>query len=112
LLEQLRNELKDFRERGIDAAAEKMLQRFKDRFCDVSLFVKELKERFSRWFTERVILTSRFSASQTRVAFPVEALFSAGNCTRHGSIVLSGLTLTPKAPPSSKAPPGIPKKST
>ncbi|MFT6863990.1 MAG: hypothetical protein ACJAVK_002552, partial [Akkermansiaceae bacterium] len=32
------------------AAAEKMLQRFKDRFCDVSLFVKELKERFSRWF--------------------------------------------------------------
>jgi hypothetical protein len=27
---------------------------------------------------------------------------------KHGS----GLTLTPKAPPSSKAPPGIPKKST
>ena len=52
-LQQLRNELKSFRERGIDAAAEKMLQRFKDRFCDVSLFVKELKERFSRWFNKQ-----------------------------------------------------------
>ena len=28
----------------------KVLPRFKDRFCDVSLFVKELKERFSHWF--------------------------------------------------------------
>ena len=48
-LQQLRNELKSFRERGMDEAAEKVLQRFKDRFCDVSPFVKELKERFSRW---------------------------------------------------------------
>ena len=29
-----------------------VFQRFKDRFCDVSLFVKELKERFSRWFSK------------------------------------------------------------
>jgi hypothetical protein len=29
------------------------LQRFKDRFCDVSLFTKELKERFSRWFNKQ-----------------------------------------------------------
>ena len=52
-LQQLRNELKSFRERGIDEAAEKLLRRFKDRFCDVSLFVKELKERFSRWFNKQ-----------------------------------------------------------
>lgn len=52
-LKQLRNELKSFRERGMEAEAEKLLQRFKDRFCDVSLFVKELKERFSRWFNKQ-----------------------------------------------------------
>ncbi len=52
-LQQLRNELKSFRERGMNEAAEKVLQRFKDRFCDVSLFVKELKERFSRWFNKQ-----------------------------------------------------------
>ena len=52
-LQQLRNELRSFRERGMNEAAEKVLQRFKDRFCDVSLFVKELKERFSRWFNKQ-----------------------------------------------------------
>lgn len=52
-LQQLRNELRSFRERGMDEAAENILQRFKDRFCDVSLFVKELKERFSRWFNKQ-----------------------------------------------------------
>jgi len=51
-LKQLRNELMSFRERGMDEEVEKLLQRFKDRFCDVSLFVKELKERFSRWFNK------------------------------------------------------------
>lgn len=47
-LKQLSNELKSFRERGMDVEATKLLERFKKRFCDVSLFVKELKERFSR----------------------------------------------------------------
>jgi len=52
-LQQLRNELRGFRERGMEEAANAVLQRFKDRFCDVSLFVKELKERFSRWFNKQ-----------------------------------------------------------
>ena len=52
-LQQLRNELRSFRERGMEDACETLLQRFKDRFCDVSLFVKELKERFSRWFNKQ-----------------------------------------------------------
>ncbi|MEN8681305.1 MAG: chemotaxis protein CheW, partial [Akkermansiaceae bacterium] len=52
-LKLLRNELKSLRERGMDEEAAKILQRFKDRFCDVSLFTKELKERFSRWFNKQ-----------------------------------------------------------
>ena len=52
-LKQLRNELKSFRERGMEEEVEKILDRFKRRFCDVSLFVKELKERFSRWFNKQ-----------------------------------------------------------
>lgn len=50
---QLRRELADFRERGIPDAAEILLQKFRDRFCNLSLFVKELKERFSRWFNKK-----------------------------------------------------------
>ncbi len=52
-LKQLRNELKSLRERGMEEEVAKVLQRFKDRFCDVSLFTKELKERFSRWFNKQ-----------------------------------------------------------
>ncbi|MDB2673547.1 hypothetical protein N9Y81_01195 [Akkermansiaceae bacterium] len=52
-LKQLRNELRSFRERGMEDEVAKILQRFKDRFCDVSLFTKELKERFSRWFNKQ-----------------------------------------------------------
>ena len=52
-LKQLRNELESFRARGMEDEVQKVLQRFKDRFCDVSLFVKELKERFSRWFNKQ-----------------------------------------------------------
>ena len=44
-LKQLRNELNSLRERLLDEAREALLQRFKDRFCDVSLFVKELKKQ-------------------------------------------------------------------
>ena len=52
-LKQLGNELKSFRDRGMEDEARKLLDRFKGRFCDVSLFVKELKERFSRWFNKQ-----------------------------------------------------------
>ena len=52
-LKQLRHEIETFRERGMEAAVEALLEKFKRRFCDVSLFVKELKERFSRWYNKQ-----------------------------------------------------------
>ena len=52
-LEQLRREIAVFREQGNERAVGELLDRFKKRFCDISLFVKELKERFSRWFNKQ-----------------------------------------------------------
>ena len=52
-LEQLQREILTFREKGNERAIEELLDRFKKRFCDISLFVKELKERFSRWFNKQ-----------------------------------------------------------
>ncbi|MCF7787541.1 MAG: transposase [Prosthecobacter sp.] len=49
----LRDELADFRARGMAVLAEQKLEALKKRFCDLSLFVKEIKERFSRWFNKR-----------------------------------------------------------
>jgi putative transposase len=45
-------ELARVREAGRDAEAEAILETFRRRFCDLSIFVKELKERFSRWFNK------------------------------------------------------------
>ena len=52
-VEQLKRELGDMRARGLDAAAEKVLFHYKRRFCDLSLYVKEVKERFSRWYNKK-----------------------------------------------------------
>jgi REP element-mobilizing transposase RayT len=52
-LEQLQREIATFREQGNERAVGELLERFKKRFCDISLFVKELKERFSRWFNKQ-----------------------------------------------------------
>jgi putative transposase len=49
----LRDELSDLRTRGMAALAEQKLAAVKKRFCNLSLFVKEVKERFSRWFNKR-----------------------------------------------------------
>jgi putative transposase len=49
----LRDELSDLRSRGLTALAEQRLAALKKRFCNLSLFVKEVKERFSRWFNKR-----------------------------------------------------------
>lgn len=49
----LRDELKDLRTRGLTALADRRIESLKKRFCDLSLFVKEVKERFSRWFNKR-----------------------------------------------------------
>jgi putative transposase len=49
----LRDELADLRQRGLETQAQQKLEAIKRRFCDLSLFVKEVKERFSRWFNKR-----------------------------------------------------------
>jgi putative transposase len=49
----LRDELSDLRARGLVALAEQRIEAMKRRFCNLSLFVKEVKERFSRWFNKR-----------------------------------------------------------
>ncbi|MBB5034404.1 hypothetical protein [Prosthecobacter vanneervenii] len=48
----LRDELTELRQRGMGILAEQKLEALKKRFCDLSLFVKEIKERFSRWFNK------------------------------------------------------------
>lgn len=49
----LRDELSDLRQRGMASLAQQKLEAIQRRFCDLSLFVKEVKERFSRWFNKR-----------------------------------------------------------
>ena len=49
----LRDELADLRKRGLEVMVQQKLEAIKRRFCDLSLFVKEIKERFSRWFNKR-----------------------------------------------------------
>jgi putative transposase len=50
---QFRNEITQLRDRQEEDAAQALLERFQQRFCDLSLFVKELKERFSRWYNKQ-----------------------------------------------------------
>jgi putative transposase len=50
---QLERELREFRGQGNERAAGELIERFMKRFCDVSVFMKELKERFSRWFNKQ-----------------------------------------------------------
>ena len=49
----LRDEIADLRKRGLEVLVQQKLEAIKKRFCDLSLFVKEVKERFSRWFNKR-----------------------------------------------------------
>ena len=51
-LNGLRYELSDLRSKGMNEAADELLERFRNRLCDLPHFVKELKERFSRWFNK------------------------------------------------------------
>ena len=45
-------ELARVRDAGRGEEAEAILETFRKRFCDLSCFVKELKERFSRWYNK------------------------------------------------------------
>ncbi len=49
-LEHLRAELESYRKQGNTEALDQVLGRFRNRLCDVSSFMKELKERFGKWF--------------------------------------------------------------
>ena len=50
---QLESEILELREHGREDHVQKVLERYKGRLCNLSAFVKEVKERFSRWFNKR-----------------------------------------------------------
>jgi REP element-mobilizing transposase RayT len=51
-LAALRAELADLRRRDMAKEADELVAGYLRRFCNLPLFVKELKERFSRWYNE------------------------------------------------------------
>ncbi len=52
-MQALRAQLAADREVGDEKAAQERLERFTKRLCDVSVFMKEVKERFSKWYNRR-----------------------------------------------------------
>ena len=52
-LTQLQAELKVMTEKGMDDLYDQTIQSYLERFCNLGRFMKELKERFSRWFNKR-----------------------------------------------------------
>ncbi|MCB1228445.1 MAG: transposase [Verrucomicrobiales bacterium] len=52
-IEQLEAEIREWRRLGMESMVEKKLESFRSRMCDLSRFVKEVKERFSRWYNKR-----------------------------------------------------------
>jgi len=52
-LKQLKAELEVMKEKGLDELYEKTISGYLERLCSLKHFMKELKERFSRWFNKR-----------------------------------------------------------
>ncbi len=52
-IDQLRTEITLLRQQGLESLVQAKLEAIKRRFCDLSIYVKEVKERFSRWFNKR-----------------------------------------------------------
>ena len=52
-LSNLRAEIESMRALGLETEIEALLDQFRDRFCDLSIYMKEVKERFSRWFNKK-----------------------------------------------------------
>ena len=52
-MSQLRDDLAEFRRLGLEDQAQARLNAFKRRFCDLSIWCKEIKERFGRWYNKR-----------------------------------------------------------
>ena len=51
-IDQLKGEITGLRKKGHEKEVQKLLEKFRARFCDVSVFMKELKERFTRWYNK------------------------------------------------------------
>ncbi|MCX6856765.1 MAG: transposase [Verrucomicrobia bacterium] len=49
----LRAELADLRKMGLESLVQTKLAGIKKRFCDLATYMKEVKNRFSRWFNKR-----------------------------------------------------------
>jgi REP element-mobilizing transposase RayT len=52
-VEALRAQIVEWRRVGMESMVQLKLKAIKERFCDLSKYVKEVKERFSRWFNKR-----------------------------------------------------------
>ena len=52
-MHDLRSEIEALRLRGQEERAQARLDEFRRRFCDVSIFMKELKQRFTKWLNKR-----------------------------------------------------------
>ena len=76
-LSRLESDIAGLREQGREAEVQRVLGRYKDRFCDLSLFVKELKERFSRWFNKKHARRGTLWMDRFR-----RVIIEAGECLR------------------------------
>lgn len=52
-LSKLRLEIEGLRALGLEKDVEALLNQFRGRFCDLSTYMKEVKERFSRWYNKK-----------------------------------------------------------
>lgn len=52
-VESLSEEFKLLRQRGQESMVQHALEMLKKRFCDVAVFMREMKVRFSRWYNKR-----------------------------------------------------------
>ena len=52
-MHELRTDLKQLRDLGREGYAQKRLAVFTWRFCDLSIWYKEIKEHFGRWYNLR-----------------------------------------------------------
>jgi putative transposase len=52
-MHDLRTNLQELRRMGCEGLVQERLKAFKRRFCDLSIWGKEIKERFGRWYNQR-----------------------------------------------------------
>jgi putative transposase len=52
-IRQLVEQLADWREKGLESEVQRRLWSYKRRMADLAWFMKQLKERFSRWYNKR-----------------------------------------------------------